>query len=169
MYKGKRKSCCQDAILEQRILNFHRLSSSLPLFNFFWYIITMIIMEISTAPCLLKILQPKARTKVIQATTSSHRHTDTPMHTHTHAHAHSHTSSFKNYMPPKYTYQKAEKSNHWSFICTLDLLADSNGELRDITNRLVDRARAYGKEASTEKSEVMTAARTTSAKHQVLA
>ena len=32
------------------------------------------------------------------------------MHTHTHTHTHtlSHMSSFKNYMPPKYTYQKAE-------------------------------------------------------------
>ena len=35
----------------------------------------------------------------------------THIHTHTHKHTHTHThteSSFKNYMPPKYTYQKAE-------------------------------------------------------------
>ena len=56
-----------------------------------------ITMEISTAPCLLKILQPKVHTKVIKTTITSHTHTYT------------HTSSFKNYMPPKYTCQKAEK------------------------------------------------------------
>ena len=60
----------------------------------------IIIMEISTAPYLLKILQPKAHTKAIQTTITSHRHT--------HMHTLSHTSSFKNYMSPKYTYQKAE-------------------------------------------------------------
>ena len=79
-------------------------------------------MEISTAPYLLKVLQPKARTKVIQTTITSHTHTHTHTraraHTHTHTHTHarthtptntlSHTSSFKNYMPPKYTCQKAE-------------------------------------------------------------
>ena len=32
----------------------------------------------------------------------------------------------------------------------------SNGELQGLTNRLVDRARAYGKEVSTEKSKIMT-------------
>ena len=53
-------------------------------------------MEISTAPHLLKILQPKVRTKAIQSTITPHTHT------------HTHTSSFKNYMPPKYTCQKAE-------------------------------------------------------------
>ena len=73
-------------------------------------------MEISTAPYLLKVLQPKARTKVIQTTIASHTHTRAHTHTHTHTHTRthtptntlSHTSSFKNYMPPKYTCQKAE-------------------------------------------------------------
>ena len=32
----------------------------------------------------------------------------------------------------------------------------SNGELQDLTNRLVDRAAAYGMEVSTEKSKIMT-------------
>ena len=32
----------------------------------------------------------------------------------------------------------------------------SYGELQDLTNRLVDRATAYGKEVSTEKSKIMT-------------
>ena len=79
-----------------------------------WSNIIIIIIEISTAPYLLKILQPKARTKAIPATISSHRQTNRQTHTHIHTHTHtrthtlSHTSSFKNYMPPKYTYQKAD-------------------------------------------------------------
>ena len=48
-------------------------------------------MEISTAPYLLKILQPKAPTKAIQTTITN-----------------THSSSFKSYMPPKYKCQKAE-------------------------------------------------------------
>ena len=32
----------------------------------------------------------------------------------------------------------------------------SNGELQDLSNRLVDRAMAYGIEVSTEKSKIMT-------------
>ena len=35
-------------------------------------------------------------------------------------------------------------------------MGGSNGELEDLTNRLVDRATAYGMEVSTEKSKVMT-------------
>ena len=45
-------------------------------------------MEISTAPYLLKILQPKARTKVIQITITSHTYTHTHINTHTHTHTH---------------------------------------------------------------------------------
>ena len=62
-----------------------------------WSNIIIIIMEISTAPYLLKILQPKAGTKAIPTTISSHRqtnrqtHTHIHTHTHTHAHTHSHT------------------------------------------------------------------------------
>ena len=47
-------------------------------------------------------------------------------------------------------------------LCNLSLANDidpmggSNSELRDLTYRLVDRARAYGMEASTEKSKIMT-------------
>ena len=52
-------------------------------------ILIIIIMDISTAPYLLKILQPKVRTKAIQTTITSHRHTHA--HTHTHTHTHSHT------------------------------------------------------------------------------
>ena len=77
-------------------------------------IIIIIIMEISTAPYLLNILRPKVRTKAIQATISSHRHR--------HIHTHKHTSSFKNYMPPKYTYQKAEnQTTGASFALSLSL------------------------------------------------
>ena len=32
----------------------------------------------------------------------------------------------------------------------------SNGELEDLTNRLVDRVAAYGMDVSTEKSKIMT-------------
>ena len=35
-------------------------------------------------------------------------------------------------------------------------MGGSNGELQDLTNRLVDRATAYGMEVSTEKSKIMT-------------
>ena len=37
-----------------------------------------------------------------------------------------------------------------------DLMSDRNGELQDLTNRLVDRATAHGMEDSTEKSKTMT-------------
>ena len=37
----------------------------------------------------------------------------------------------------------------------IDLLGGSNGELQDLTNRLVDRVTAYGMEVSTEKSKIM--------------
>ena len=35
-------------------------------------------------------------------------------------------------------------------------MGGSNGELQDLTNRLVERASAYGMEVSTEKSKIMT-------------
>ena len=35
-------------------------------------------------------------------------------------------------------------------------MGGSNGEFQDLTNRLVDRATAYGMEVSTEKSKIMT-------------
>ena len=35
-------------------------------------------------------------------------------------------------------------------------MGDSSGELQDLTNRLVDRATAYGMEVSTENSKIMT-------------
>ena len=38
----------------------------------------------------------------------------------------------------------------------IDLLGGINGELHDLTNRLVDGATAYGMEVSTEKSKIMT-------------
>ena len=56
--------------------------------------------------------------------TDTHTHTHTRTHTHTHSHTHLHTSSFKNYMPPKYTYQKAENQTIGaSFALSLSLLA----------------------------------------------
>ena len=86
----------------------------------------IIIMEISTVPYLLKTLQTKARTKAIHATITSHRHRHRLTHKHTHAqahtHTHSHTPSFKNYMPPKYTHQKAENQTIGaSFALSLSL------------------------------------------------
>ena len=39
-----------------------------------------------------------------RARARAHTHTHTHIHTHTHTHILSHTSSFKNYMPLKYTY-----------------------------------------------------------------
>ena len=97
------------------------------------------IMEISTAPYLLKILQPKAPTKAIQATLSSHRHrhtqtdrqTDRQTHTHTqthtqthahihaHTHTHSHTRHHLRMTCHQNTHTKRLKSNHWSFIYSL--------------------------------------------------
>ena len=35
-------------------------------------------------------------------------------------------------------------------------MSSSNGELQDLTNCLVDRATAYGKDVSTENSKIMT-------------
>ena len=37
----------------------------------------------------------------------------------------------------------------------IDLTGGSNGELQDLAKRLADRATAYGKEVSTEKSKIM--------------
>ena len=100
-------------------------------------IIMIIIMEISTVPYLLKNLQPKAHTKAIQTTITTHRRTCTHTHTHTHTcmhariHAHTHTHTYihtlshmsvKNYMPPKYTCQKAENQTIGaSFALSLSL------------------------------------------------
>ena len=38
----------------------------------------------------------------------------------------------------------------------MDLMGGSKGELRDLTNRLVDTAMVHGIEVSTEKSKIMT-------------
>ena len=42
------------------------------------------------------------------------------------------------------------------FADDIDLMESSNGELQDLTSRLIDKARAYGMEVSTEKSKIMT-------------
>ena len=42
------------------------------------------------------------------------------------------------------------------FAADIDLMGGKNVELQDLTNRLVDRATAYGMEVSTEKSKIMT-------------
>ena len=42
------------------------------------------------------------------------------------------------------------------FADDIDLMGGSNGELQDLTNRLVDRATVYGMEVSKEKSKIMT-------------
>ena len=42
------------------------------------------------------------------------------------------------------------------FAGDMDLMGGSNGELQDLTNRLVDKATAYGLEVSTEKSKIIT-------------
>ena len=50
---------------------------------------------------------------------------------------------------------------HWWPVCNsrfaddIDLMGSSNRELKDLTNRLVDRATAYGIKVSTEKSKIM--------------
>ena len=41
------------------------------------------------------------------------------------------------------------------FADDIDLMGGSNGELQDLTNRLVDRATAYGMEVSTEKKSMI--------------
>ena len=38
----------------------------------------------------------------------------------------------------------------------IDLMCSSNGELEDLTNRLINRAMAYGMEVSREKRKIMT-------------
>ena len=38
----------------------------------------------------------------------------------------------------------------------IDLMGSSNGELEDLTNRLINRAMAYGMEVSREKRKIMT-------------
>ena len=38
----------------------------------------------------------------------------------------------------------------------IDLMGGSNGDLQDLTNRLIDRAIVYGTEVSTEKSKITT-------------
>ena len=57
-------------------------------------VVVVVVMEISTAPYLLKILQPKVRTKAIQTTITSHRHTHTHTHTRTHTHTLTHFRDF---------------------------------------------------------------------------
>ena len=42
------------------------------------------------------------------------------------------------------------------FAGDIDLIDGGYGELQDLTNRLVDRATAYGMKVSTEKSKIMT-------------
>ena len=42
------------------------------------------------------------------------------------------------------------------FTDDIDLMGGSNGELQDLANRLVDRAKAYGMDVSTEKSKITT-------------
>ena len=42
------------------------------------------------------------------------------------------------------------------FANDVDRMGGSNGELQDLTNRLVDSAMAYGMEAGTGKSQIMT-------------
>ena len=42
------------------------------------------------------------------------------------------------------------------FSDDIDLMGGSNGEFQDLTNRLVQRAIAYGMEVSTEKSKILT-------------
>ena len=58
-------------------------------------------------------------------------------------------------------------SNSGMQICNLRFADDicimggSNGELQDLTNRLVDRTTAYGLEVITEKSKIVTNSTTT--------
>ena len=63
-------------------------------------IIIIMIMEISTAHYLIKMFTAQGAYK---SDTNNNN-----IITHTHTHTHTHTSSFKDYMPPKFTYQKAE-------------------------------------------------------------
>ena len=42
------------------------------------------------------------------------------------------------------------------FTNHIDLIDGSNGEPQNLTNKLMDRARVYGMEVSTEKSKIMT-------------
>ena len=42
------------------------------------------------------------------------------------------------------------------FAYNIDLMGGSDGKVQNLTSRLIDRARAYGMEVSTEKSKIMT-------------
>ena len=44
----------------------------------------------------------------------------------------------------------------YNFAVNISLTGGSIGKLQDLPNRLVDRARAYGMEVSTEKSKIIT-------------
>lgn len=55
--------------------------------------------------------------------------------------------------------------NNLRFADDIDLMGGSNTELQDLTDRLVDRASAYGMEVSTEKSKVLTNSVTNTTAH----
>ena len=42
------------------------------------------------------------------------------------------------------------------FAADIDLMGGNNGKLQDLTNRLIDKTRAYGMEVSTEMSKIKT-------------
>ena len=75
------------------------------------------IMEISTSPYLIKFFTAQATHK-----SDTNNNNITHTHKHTHTHTHTHTSSFKGYVPPKCTYQKAEnQTTGASFALSLSL------------------------------------------------
>ena len=76
--------------------------------------VLIIMMEISTAPYLLKMLQPKARTKAIQTALTSHTHTHAHTHTHTHTHTrtHAHTHTHTHTHAHTHTHTLTHKHTH---------------------------------------------------------
>ena len=81
-------------------------------------------MEISTVPYILKILQPKARTKAIQTTTTSHRH----RHTHTHMHTHTHTRTHTHARTHTHTAISSEKYTIFFFLAQTSKLKNNSGQ-----------------------------------------
>ena len=72
-------------------------------------------MEISTALYLIKIF-------TVQGAYETNTNNSNIKHTHTYTHTHTHVLSFTDYIPPKYTYQKAENQTFGaSFALSLSL------------------------------------------------
>ena len=85
--------------------------------------------------------------------THTHTHTHARTHTHAHTHTHSHTSSFKNYMPPKYTFQKAEnQTTGASFALSPSLSLSPHSPMHRCRSQAVPQEERQGEQLNTQRS-----------------